>query len=64
MFITTSDFQPRAVTTAENYRHGKIILINGIKLTELMLNYGVAVHQAKQFTLYSIDEDFFEESIG
>ena len=64
VFITTSDFQPRAVTTAKNYRHGKIILINGIKLTELMLSYGVAVHQAKQFTLYSIDEDFFEESIG
>lgn len=64
VFITTSDFQPRAVTTAKNYRHGKIILINGVKLTELMLNYGVAVHPAKQFTLYSIDEDFFEESIG
>lgn len=64
VFITTSDFQPRAVITAKNYRHGKIILINGVKLTELMLNYGVAVHPAKQFTLYSIDEDFFEESIG
>lgn len=64
VFITTSDFQPRAVTTAKNYRHGKIILINGVKLTELMLNYGVAVHPAKQFTLYSINEDFFEESIG
>ena len=63
VFITTSDFQPAAVKAAETYRHGKIILINGIKLTELMLTYGVAVHKKQEFTLYDIDEDFFDETI-
>lgn len=61
VFITTSDFQPAAKKHAENYRHGKIVLINGIKLTELMLSYGVAVHKKREFVLYDIDEDFFDE---
>ncbi|MCS4535495.1 restriction endonuclease [Corynebacterium sp. HS2168-gen11] len=61
VFITTSTFLPRAEQTAANYRHGKIVLIDGIKLTSLMLAYGVAVHKAHEFTLYTIDDDFFEE---
>ncbi|MBV7295419.1 restriction endonuclease [Corynebacterium sp. TAE3-ERU12] len=61
VFITTSSFQPAAVRTAERYRHGKIILIDGLKLTSLMLSYGVAVHKKREFTLYEVDEDFFEE---
>lgn len=61
VFITTSSFQPAAETTASRYRHGKIVLIDGIKLTSLMLAYGVAVHKAHEFTLYEIDDDFFED---
>ncbi|KAB3522777.1 restriction endonuclease [Corynebacterium zhongnanshanii] len=61
VFITTSSFQPAAEKTAAGYRHGKIVLIDGIKLTSLMLAYGVAVHKAHEFTLYEIDDDFFEE---
>lgn len=61
VFITTSSFQPAAERTAAGYRHGKIVLIDGIKLTSLMLSYGVAVHKAHEFTLYEIDDDFFED---
>lgn len=61
VFITTSSFQKKA--TAEGYRHGKIVLIDGIRLTELMLDYGVAVQKAHQFTLYEIDDDFFENEL-
>lgn len=64
VFITTSSFQPAAVRTAEGYRHGKIVLIDGIKLTSLMLSYGVAVHKTREFTLYEIDDDFFEEELA
>ena len=60
VFITTSSFQPAAERTAAGYRHGKIVLIDGIKLTSLMLAYGVAVHKAHEYTLYEIDDDFFE----
>lgn len=61
VFITTSTFLPNAVRTAEGYRHGKIVLIDGIKLTSLMLSYGVAVHKTREFVLYEIDDDFFDE---
>ena len=61
VFITTSSFQPAAEKTAAGYRHGKIVLIDGITLTSLMLSYGVAVHKALEFTLYEIDDDFFED---
>lgn len=64
VFVTTSDFQPAAVKSAKGYRHGKIVLIDGIKLTELMLTYGVAVHTKREFTLYDIDDDFFDETIN
>lgn len=63
VFITTSTFLDRAKETAARYRHGKIVLIDGIKLTSLMLDYGVAVHKAREFTLYEIDDDFFENEL-
>ncbi|MEL4161398.1 restriction endonuclease [Corynebacterium bovis] len=61
VFITTSTFLPAAETAAAGYPHGTIILIDGLKLTSLMLDYGVAVNTARQFTLYEIDDDFFED---
>lgn len=64
VFITTSSFQPGAVHTAEGYRHGRIILIDGLRLTSLMLAYGVAVHKTREFTLYEIDDDFFDEELA
>ncbi|MEH0059149.1 restriction endonuclease [Auritidibacter ignavus] len=63
VFITTSSFQDKARRTAARYRHGKIVLIDGLRLTELMLDYGVAVQKAHQFTLYEIDDDFFEDEL-
>lgn len=64
VFITTSTFQPNAERTANNYRHGKIVLINGIKLTSLMLSYGIGVQKRREFSLYDIDDDFFEDDLA
>lgn len=63
VFITTSDFQPAARRAADSYRHGRIVLINGIMLTSLMLSYGVGVHKAREFTLYEMDDDYFSSDI-
>lgn len=60
VFITTSSFQPAAEKTAARYRHDRIVLIDGIKLTSLMLTYGIAVHKTREFTLFEIDEDFLK----
>lgn len=64
VFITTSDFQPAAVASAKSFSNVKIVLINGIQLTALMLRYGVGVHKTRAFTLYEIDEDYFESELA
>ena len=63
VFITTSTFLDRAKVTAAGYRHGRIVLIDGLRLTKLMLAYGVGVEKAHEFTLNSVDEDYFEEDM-
>ncbi len=64
VFITTSTFTQGARTTAAGYRHGRIVLIDGIRLTRLMLAYGVAVHKAREFVIYEIDDDFFDDELA
>jgi len=58
VFITTSRFSKSADETARGF---SIVLIDGIMLTDLMLQYNVGVKLKKNYTLYDIDEDFFEE---
>lgn len=58
VFITTSDYSKGAIEFAKN--HG-IVLINGIELTELMIQYGVGVEPIREFKVYRIDNDYFEE---
>ena len=64
VFITTSDFQPAAVASSKSFSNVKIVLINGIQLTALMLRYGVGVHKTREFALYEIDEDYFEAELA
>lgn len=58
VFITTAKFTPDAVKSAHSF-NDEIVLIDGIKLTALMLEYGIGVETAKNLTLYRVDEDFF-----
>jgi len=58
VFITTSSFSKKAAETAKGF---SIVLVDGIQLTELMLQYHVGVQVKQQFTLFQIDEDFFED---
>nr|WP_255498913.1 MULTISPECIES: restriction endonuclease [unclassified Leucobacter] len=63
VFITTSRFSSSAANAANNYRHGKIVLIDGIRLTTLLVDYSVAVRKVKEFTLYDVDEEYFEADL-
>ena len=63
VFITSSKFTGDARHTAEKY-NGQIVLIDGIRLTSLMLDYGVAVQKIKEFPLFAVDEDFFESALS
>ncbi|WP_334329333.1 restriction endonuclease [Companilactobacillus sp. HBUAS59699] len=57
VFITTSSFSKNAIETAKGF---SIVLIDGIQLTELMLQYHVGIQVKDSFELFEIDEDFFE----
>ena len=61
VFVTTSTFDDAAVVKAKEAHH-KIILIDGIKLTELMFEFGVGVQTINTYEMKEVDEDFFEAS--
>lgn len=61
VFITTSDFHKNALDYAKGVTH-KIILINGQRLAELMIEYGVGVSTVRTIALKRVDSDYFEDA--
>ncbi|MGV0795510.1 restriction endonuclease [Mycolicibacterium elephantis] len=59
IFITTSQFSPGAREYAKNIGT-RVVLIDGLRLAELMIKYGVGVQQRQVFTVVEVDEDYFE----
>lgn len=57
VFITTSSFSKGAIEFAKNQG---IVLIDGIQLTELMIEYKVGVEPAQEYIVYQINYDDFE----
>ena len=58
VFVTTSEFDNSAVKKAHDAHH-RIILIDGIKLAELMITHNVGVQIRDTYEVKEIDEDFF-----
>lgn len=59
IFVTTTDFDENAKKKAREAHH-KIILIDGIKLVDLMYKYSVGVQLKNTYEIKAIDNDFFE----
>jgi restriction system protein len=59
VFITTSDFSRDANDYVAKIG-SKIVLIDGSRLAELMIEFGVAVATDATYTVKRIDNDFFE----
>lgn len=59
IFVTTTDFAESAKKKA-NDAHHKIILINGVRLVDLMYKYGVGVQTKNSYEVKAVDIDFFE----
>ena len=57
VFITTSSYSRGALDFARNQG---IVLIDGIQLTELMLEYKVGIETTKEYKVYQINYDDFE----
>jgi restriction system protein len=58
VFITTSSFSKEAIESAKK---SGIVLIDGEKLTSLMVEFGLGVQVERSFHIYKIDQDRFDE---
>lgn len=59
VFITTSTFDESAIKKAREAHHS-IILIDGVKLVDLMYQYKVGVQVKTVYEIKELDNDFFE----
>jgi restriction system protein len=60
VFVTTSTFSSQAVEFASRIPQ-RVILIDGKRLTELMIEHGVGVRSSRVLEFKRLDEDFFSE---
>lgn len=60
VFVTTSEFDEKAIEKARSAHH-KIICIDGQKLVSLMHEYNVGIQIKTIYEIKQIDEDFFDE---
>lgn len=61
VFITTSSFTPAALTAAKTSRSYKIVLIDGARLADLMIEHDLGVSVEDTYSLKRMDSDFFED---
>jgi len=59
IFVTTSDFDENAKKKAREAHH-RIILVDGIKLVELMHKYNIGIQVKSSYEVKVVDNDFFE----
>lgn len=60
VFVTTSDFDYKALEKARSAHH-TIICIDGKKLVELMYTFNVGIQVKTTYEIKEVDEDFFDE---
>lgn len=67
VFITTSDFTKEAKKYAREIQNGlnatSLRLINGHELAKLMVQYEVGVEPVHSYTVYRIEEEYFDDGI-
>lgn len=63
LFITTAKFSTGAVQYAENLLGVKVVLVDGITLTRLMIKHNVGVSIEHTYEIKRVDSDFFSEEL-
>lgn len=61
IFITTSWYSKKAINYADTHQASRIILIDGEKLSKLMITYGVGLSTSYIYKLQKIDKDYYTE---
>ena len=59
VFVTTSTFSCQAIDYVKNLQH-RIVLIDGQRMAELMVEYRVGVRVSRIVEIKSLDENFFD----
>lgn len=59
IFITTSSFTKEAIEFSKNLFNKKIILIDGYKLADLMIEFNVGISTEVTYEIKRIDSDYF-----
>ncbi|HZM06182.1 MAG TPA: restriction endonuclease [Candidatus Saccharimonadales bacterium] len=60
IFLTTSTFSKDALASVEKYE-AKIVLLDGVQVANLMIDYGVGVSIDQIYEIKKMDYDFFED---
>lgn len=63
VFVTTPSFSKQAVDYAAALQQ-RVILIDGARLADLMVEFGVGVRLSRTVEVKRLDEDFFSEEQG
>lgn len=61
LFITTARFSEGARKYVETVSGQRIVLVDGVTLAHLMIDYNVGVTEEKTYVIKAIDTDFFED---
>jgi restriction system protein len=61
--LTTSKFSSDAIDYVDRIEGKKVVLIDGEKLCELMIEHRVGVTPKRNYEVLDISEDFFDEDI-
>lgn len=60
VFITTSNFSKGALEYVKKNTNSKIVLIDGERLSQLMIDHNIGVSKVSSYELKKIDSDYFE----
>lgn len=63
LFITTAKFSSGATQFAENLLGAKVVLVDGSKLTRLMIKHNIGVSVEHTYEVKRLDSDFFAEEL-
>lgn len=64
LFITTAQFTKEAINYASKQLAAKIVLVDGLQLTRLMIEYGIGVSVQSTYTIKKIDSDYFDDPMN
>lgn len=60
VFITTSSFTKDGIEFVKRLQQKKIVLIDGERLTQLMIDHNIGVSTTETYTVKQVDNDYFD----